>query len=145
MRHRKAGRKLGRSASHRRAMFANMVSALIRHGRITTTEAKAKELRRVAERAVNWGVSLGELLNADRDKLDADERARVVHHMRMARRVVRDRDALQKLFNEVAPRFVGRLPGGGYTRVIKLARKRRGDGACMAIVEFIDYGEEQAG
>ena len=70
MRHQKHGRKFGRKSAHRHAMFSNMVASLITHERIQTTDAKAKELRRIAERAINWSASLGDLLIKDREKLD---------------------------------------------------------------------------
>lgn len=133
MRHKKAGRKLGRTSSHRAAMFSNMVASLVTHGRIETTEAKAKELRKVAERTINWGVKVGDLLAKDAKALSQDERAKLVHARRMARRVLKDSDALRKLFDEVAPAFKGRP--GGYTRVLK-TRTRRGDAAPMALIEL---------
>ena len=136
MRHRKSGRKLGRNSAHRRAMFCNMVSSLIKSdsGRIETTHAKAKELRRIAERTISWGVSVVDLLARDTAKLDQAERARLVHARRMAGRVVRDDDALVKLFAEIAPRYAKRP--GGYTRVLK-TRFRNGDAAPMAFVELV--------
>src|SRR4051794_38981879 len=126
MRHQKHGRKLGRTSAHRQAMFSNMVCSLITHERIQTTDAKAKEVRRIADRSINWAASLGDLLTKDREKLDADDRARLVHAMRQARRVVKQGDALQKLFEEVGPRFIGRP--GGFVRVLKLGN-RPGDSA----------------
>ena len=134
MRHRKSGRKFNRSSSHRKAMFSNMVASLVTHGRIETTEAKAKELRRVAERTINWGVSVADLLGGDAKDLSQDERARLVHARRMAQRVLKDRDALSKLFDEIAPRYAGRP--GGYTRILK-TRNRRGDAAPMAFIELV--------
>ena len=134
MRHRKAGKKLSRTSSHRKAMYSNMVASLVTHGRIETTEVKAKELRRLADRTINWGVSVSDLLAADQKNLSQDERARLVHARRMAGRVLKDDDALAKLFGEVAPKFAGRP--GGYTRVLK-TRNRRGDAAPMAFVELV--------
>ena len=137
MRHRKSGRKLGRNAPHRKALWSNMVAALVTHERIETTEAKAKELRRYAEKTVTWATSLGaELLQKDPEERSPEEKARFVHHVRMARRVLRDRTALERLFSEVAPRFANRA--GGYTRIVK-TRRRKGDNAPMAIIEFVDY------
>jgi large subunit ribosomal protein L17 len=133
MRHRKSGRKLGRSSSHRAALFNNLVTALLTHGRIETTEAKAKELRRVADRTINWGVKVADLLAADPKNLSQDDRARLVHARRMAQRVLKDGDALAKLFGEIAPRYAGRQ--GGYTRILK-TRDRQGDAAPMAFVEL---------
>jgi len=134
MRHRKAGLKLGRSAAHRRALFSNMVTSLVLHGRIETTEVKAKEVRRIADRTINWGVKVIDLLGKDAKKLSSEDRARLVHARRMAGRVVRTDEALSKLFDEIAPQFKGRA--GGYTRVLK-TRTRRGDAAPMAFVELV--------
>ncbi len=140
MRHQKSGRRLGKNATHRKAMWSNMVASLITHERIETTEAKAKELRRIAERTMTWATSLGTLLGKDPDERSQEEVAKYVHHVRMARRVLKDKSALDRLFTEVAPRFVddeGKYEGG-YTRVIK-TRRRKGDGALLAFVELIDY------
>lgn len=134
MRHRKTGRKLNRNSSHRKAMWSNMVASLITHGRIETTEAKAKELRRHAERTINWGVKVSDILAKDFDKLSAEERAKLVHAKRQANRLLQNKDALDKLFSEVAPKCAGR--SGGYTRVLK-TRTRRGDAAPMALVEVV--------
>ena len=135
MRHRKAGRKFNRSSSHRKAMYSNMVAALVTHGRIETTEAKAKELRRVADRTINWGVKVADLLAADPKSLSQDDRAKLVHARRMAQRVLKDRAALTKLFDEIAPQLAGRQ--GGYTRILKLANPRLGDAGRQAILEFV--------
>ena len=107
MRHNNSGRKLGRNPSHRKALFRNMAKALLIHGRIHTTEAKAKELRGVVEPLITL---------ARRDDVHAR------------------RQLVQKLFDEIAPRFAG-IPGG-YTRVLKLALRRPGDRAPMAIIEL---------
>jgi len=135
MRHRKSGRKLNRNSSHRKAMFSNMVAALVNHGRIETTEAKAKELRRIAERTINWGVSVSDLLEKDAKDLSQDERVRLVHARRMARRVCKDLGALAKIFDEIAVQQKGRP--GGYTRIMK-TRNRRGDAAPMAFIEIVE-------
>lgn len=134
MRHRKAARKLSRPSAHRKALYSNMVAALVRNERIETTVPKAKELRGVAERTINWGVTVSDLYQRGLDKLSGEERARIVHAKRMARRVLKDDDALRKLFDDVAPRYVGRP--GGYTRVLK-TRYRRGDAAPMAFLELV--------
>jgi large subunit ribosomal protein L17 len=126
---------MGRTPSHIRAMQSNMLASLIEHRRIKTTERKARELRRVAERSVSRFTALGDLLLKDRDKLPAEDRARIVHAMRMVRRRLRNRHALLTLFDDVAPRYLGRP--GGYTRIYKTGF-RKGDGAPMAIVEFIE-------
>ncbi len=140
MRHQKHGKKLGRFAAHRDAMWSNMVSSLIEHERIETTDVKAKQLRRLAEKAITWSTSLGDVLTRDADKLDAEDRARKVHAIRMAKRVVKSQAALSKLFDDVGPRFIGRQ--GGYTRVLKV-RNRRGDAAPMSIVELVERGAEE--
>ena len=120
MRHRKAGRKFGRSAAHRQAMTRNQVTELLRHGRIMTTEAKAKELRRWVERVVT------ELRGND---LAARRRIAIW---------VTDREVSNRLFTVYRERyFEGQTPRpGGYTRVIKLA-PRIGDAAPMAIIEMV--------
>jgi large subunit ribosomal protein L17 len=134
MRHRKAGRKLHRKSDHRRALFANLVTSLITHGRIQTTEAKAKEIRGLADRTINLAVGVSELYGRGLDKLEPAERARVVHANRLARKVIKDADALTKLFSEVGPQMTGRP--GGYTRVLKTGF-RRGDAAPMAFIELV--------
>jgi large subunit ribosomal protein L17 len=135
VRHRKARTKLGRSPSHIKAMRSNMLVSLIQHRRIKTTERKARELRGVAEKAVTRFTALGDLLLKDRTKLEPEERARIVHAMRMVRRGLRDREAVLTLYDDIAPRYLGRP--GGYTRVLKTGF-RRGDAAPMAILEFIE-------
>jgi large subunit ribosomal protein L17 len=122
-------------------MWSNMVSSLIEHERVQTTDAKAKELRRIADRTINWSASLGDLLTRDPEKLDAADRARKVHAMRMAQRVVKQADVLRKLFDQVGPRFIGRP--GGFTRVLKVGN-RHGDAAPVSIVELVDRGEAAA-
>lgn len=136
MRHRKSGRKLGRESSHRKALYSNLVASLVRHGRIETTEAKAKEVRGLADRTITWGISVSEIAGRDPKELSAEERARIVHAKRMARRVLKDTVALDILFSDVAPKMVGRP--GGYTRVLK-TRNRRGDAAPMAFLELVSY------
>jgi large subunit ribosomal protein L17 len=138
MRHLKAGRKLGRTSAHRKAMYSNMVAALVTYGKIETTEAKAKELRSIADRTISWGVGVNDLLRKDRKKLSDIERARIVHAKRMARRVLKDEAALERLFAEVAPAMEGRP--GGFTRVLK-TRFRVGDAAPMALVALVAGGE----
>lgn len=139
MRHLKAGRKLGRKSAHRKAMYSNMVAALVTYGKIETTEAKAKELRSIADRTISWGVGVNDLLRKDRKKLSDIERARIVHAKRMARRVLKDEAALERMFAEVAPAMDGRP--GGYTRVLK-TRFRVGDAAPMALVALVAGGVE---
>lgn len=118
MRHNRAGRKLGRVSEHRRALFRNQLLSLLKHERIITTLPKAKELRPIAERMVTLG------------------RKNSVHARRLVNRWVPDRELIKKLFAEIAPRFATRP--GGYTRIVKLG-PRRGDGAELAILEFVDY------
>ena len=138
MRHRKSGRKLGRNASHRDAMFRNMVTSLFESEKIQTTDAKAKELRRVAERLITLGKrnapSLVEAAaETDRARLTANRVAAV----RQAARVVRSREVLQKLFSDLAERYQARP--GGYTRIMRVGR-RLGDGAEMVIIELLPDG-----
>ncbi|MFP6627358.1 MAG: 50S ribosomal protein L17 [Deltaproteobacteria bacterium] len=118
MRHLKSGRKLGRNSTHRKAMFRNMVTSLIVHGRVTTSDAKAKELRRWADRMITLGKK-GTLASR-----------------RRARRFIRTDAALKRLFDELAPGFASRP--GGYTRITKLGRKRTGDNAAMSVVELTE-------
>jgi large subunit ribosomal protein L17 len=137
MRHRNSGRKLGRNASHRAALFHNLVTALLTYGRIETTEAKAKELRSFADSTISWGVSVHELV-AKGDQATKDERAKIVHAHRMARKTVKTPDALARLFKEIGPHFASRK--GGYTRLLK-TRVRKGDAAPMAFVELVGLNQ----
>ncbi len=121
MRHRKSGRYFGRNSSHRKAMFKNMMVSLLKHELITTTVAKAKELRGYIEPMITLA------------KVDS------VHNRRIAFSRLRDREIVTKLFNEIGPHFQTRP--GGYTRVLKCGN-RKGDAAPMAIVELV--GREQA-
>jgi large subunit ribosomal protein L17 len=118
MRHGIRHRKLGRTSSHRKAMFRNQLTALFTHERIVTTLAKAKELRPLAERMVT--VAGTGTLPARRKILT----------------MVSDKEVVRRLFDDIAPRFTDRP--GGYTRIMRLGR-RRGDGAELAIIEFVDY------
>ena len=122
MRHRKAGKKLNRTGSHRNAMFRNMVTSLFEHSRIQTTDAKAKELRRWADRMVTL---------AKRGDL---------HARRQALAVMRDKTVVHKLFEEAADRFGDRV--GGYTNVVKIGR-RRGDAAPISLVELVTPKEKK--
>lgn len=139
MRHRKSGRKLGRNSSHRHALFNNLVTALLTHGRIETTEPKAKELRRFADATISWGISVHAIV-AKGDKATPAERAQVVHAKRMARQTVKTREALDRLFAEVGPHFAARK--GGFTRILK-TRVRKGDAAPMAFVELVGLTGQQ--
>ncbi len=117
MRHRKRLVRLSRTSSHRKAMFRNMVTSLLREERVETTVTKAKECRRVAERMITF---------AKRGDL---------HARRQVARVVRDNDVIQKLFDEIGPRYAERP--GGYTRIMKTGF-RAGDNAPMSILELVD-------
>ena len=117
MRHLKAGRKFGRTSAHRKALFRNMVTALISRERIRTTLAKAKELRGKVEKTITLG------------------KKGTLHARRHALKLVADKDALKKLFGPLAERYASRP--GGYTRVIKLGH-RLGDDAPMAFIELVD-------
>lgn len=138
MRHRKSGRKLNRNSPHRKAMFSNMVTSLIDHERIETTNVKAKELRSYIDKVVTRAGSVSDLISKGRDKQTDNEKAKIVHAIRMAKRIVKDADMLQKLFNDIAPRYQDR--SGGYTRIIKKG-PRRGDAASMALIEFVDMSD----
>jgi len=133
MRHRNSGRKLGRNASHRAALFNNLVTSLLTYGRIETTEAKAKELRGFADATITWGISVHALI-AKGEKASPQERAKIVHARRMARKTVMTPAALERLFAEIGPHFSTRK--GGYTRILK-TRIRKGDAAPMAFIELV--------
>jgi large subunit ribosomal protein L17 len=120
MRHNVQYRKLGRTSAHRQAMFRNQLASLVEHERITTTLAKAKELRSIAERVVTRG------------KDDS------VAARRWVQRWLPDRTHVKKVFDELGPRFAERP--GGYTRIVKLG-PRKGDAAEMAVIEFVELGE----
>jgi large subunit ribosomal protein L17 len=118
MRHRIAGRHLGRETSHRLALYRNLVTDLLRYERITTTEAKAKEIRPMAERIITLGRKGG------------------VHNRRQAGRFVYDSRVVRKVFDDIGPRMSTRP--GGYLRITGL-EPRKGDGARMATIELVDY------
>jgi len=134
MRHRLAGVRLSRTSAHRKALFSNLIAALFYNERIRTSDAKAKETRRLAERTITWARRVSDVLGKKPERRSLDESARVVHAHRMARRVVRDRGAVLKLFDELAPRYFGRQ--GGYTRIVKLPQ-RPGDAAPMSLLELL--------
>jgi large subunit ribosomal protein L17 len=144
MRHRRAGVHLSRTSAHRKALFSNLVAALFTNERIRTTDAKAKETRRLAERTITWARRVGDVLGKKPERRSLEESARVVHAVRMARRVVRDRGAVLRLFDEIAPRYLGRP--GGYTRIVKLSQ-RPGDAAPMSLLELVpeDSGSSPKG
>jgi large subunit ribosomal protein L17 len=134
MRHRVAGLTLSRPSAHRQALFSNLIAALFTYEKIRTTDAKAKQTRRLAERTITWARRVGDILEKKPEKRSTEESARVVHAVRMARRLVRDRGAVLKLFDELAPRYLARR--GGYTRIVKLGQ-RPGDAAPMSLLELI--------
>ena len=120
MRHRKAGRKLGRTSSHLKATLRNMVTSLLEHEKIETTDAKAKELRKIADKMITLG-KRGDL-----------------HARRQALSVIMTKKVVKKLFEEIAPRFQNRQ--GGYTRIMKVGR-RLGDNAPVSIIELVGEGK----
>ncbi len=144
MRHKKAGRQFGRDTSSRRAMLRNLTANLITHERIETTDAKAKELRRVAERLISKAKRLGKVAYTPQADLSAAEKAKRIHAERLVASYVPrfgvtaagDKvDIVEKVMTSLTKRFEERP--GGYTRIIKLG-PRRGDGASLAMIEFVD-------
>jgi large subunit ribosomal protein L17 len=123
MRHRAKGRQLSRTSSHKRAMLNNMATSLFAHGRVITTEAKAKELRPFAEKLITLA------------------RRGDLHARRLVERRIKDRETLGLLFREIGPRFAARP--GGYTRILKLGH-REGDGADVARIELLAEWEPDA-
>ncbi|PLY01124.1 MAG: 50S ribosomal protein L17 [Desulfuromonas sp.] len=117
MRHRKSGRRLGRNSSHRKAMLRNMVTSLLDKESITTTDARAKELRKLAEKMITLG------------------KKGTLHARRQALEVVRDKKVVAKLFERLAPRYADRP--GGYTRIVKLGY-RSGDNAALSMIELVE-------
>jgi large subunit ribosomal protein L17 len=124
MRHLKAGRKLNRTSAHRKALYRNLVTSLLDHEQVRTTDAKAKALRPWAERMITLG------------------KRGTLHARRQALAFIRSESVVKKLFDEVAPRFAQRP--GGYTRIVKLG-VRRGDAASMSVIELVDRGEGAKG
>jgi large subunit ribosomal protein L17 len=118
MRHARSGKKLGRDSAHRKALYSNLAGALIEHGRIQTTEAKAKAVKPFAEKLITLG-KRGDL-----------------HARRQALAALRSNDVVHRLFADVAPRFADRP--GGYTRIVRLG-PRQGDAAEMVYLELVDY------
>lgn len=118
MRHRKAGRHLGRDSAHRKALYRNLVTDLLRYERITTTDAKAREIRPIAEKMITLG------------------RRGDLHARRQALSYIYDRYVVEKVFEDIAPRMADRP--GGYLRITRL-EPRKGDGARMAVIETVDY------
>ena len=124
MRHGHGYRKLNRTASHRKAMFVNMVASLLRHEQIVTTLPKAKELRRIADKVITLG------------------KTNTLHSRRQAAAKIQDDDVVKKLFDVIGPRYADRP--GGYTRVLK-AGFRHGDSAPMAVIELVDRDVDAKG
>jgi large subunit ribosomal protein L17 len=118
VRHQKSGKKLGRDSAHRKALYSNLAGALIEHGRIQTTQAKAKAVKPLAEKLITLG-KRGDL-----------------HARRQALAALRSNDVVHRLFADIAPRFSDRP--GGYTRIVKLG-PRQGDAAEMVYLELVDY------
>ncbi|MDX6387460.1 MAG: large subunit ribosomal protein [Gaiellaceae bacterium] len=118
MRHHRSGKKLGRDSAHRKALYSNLAGALIEHGRIKTTEAKAKAVKPFAEQMITLG------------------RRGDLHARRLALAELRSQDVVHQLFADVGPRFADRP--GGYTRIVKLG-PRYGDAAQMVYLELVDY------
>lgn len=157
MRHQKAGRKFGRNTSHRRAMFRNLAGNLVLNERIETTDAKAKELRRITERLITKALRLGDDLVVDLATVkDESQKAQIqakrVHAQRevasfLPKTLVKTNsdgttqevDLIHKLFHEIAPRYLERVKankGGGYTRIVKVG-PRRGDNAPISLIEIL--------
>ncbi|OQX66639.1 MAG: 50S ribosomal protein L17 [Sorangiineae bacterium NIC37A_2] len=153
MRHGNSGRQFGRNSSHRRAMLRALTANLIAHERIETTDAKAKELRRVAERVITKARRLGEIAYTPHDKLSLADRARRQAAQQQVARFlqrfasvtgeggasVKKIDLVEKVFVDLAKRYAGRP--GGYTRIIKVGN-RRGDNAPISIIELVSEGEK---
>ncbi len=118
MRHQRSGKKLGRDSAHRKALYSNLAGALIEHGRVRTTVAKAKAVRPIAEQMITLG------------------RRGDLHARRQALAYLRSQDVVHKLFSDVGPRFADRP--GGYSRIVKIG-PRQGDAAEMAYLELVDY------
>ena len=145
MRHRKDGRQLGKNTSHRRAMFRNLAANLINHERIVTTDAKAKELRRVTDKLITKAKRLGAVAYTPQVELSQKDKESRLHVSRMIAAYLprwgidRDgetkRDLVEKVIIELSKRMADRP--GGYTRIIKLG-PRRGDGANMSVIELVD-------
>src|SRR5258706_12758864 len=154
MRHGNAGRKFDRNTSHRRAMFRNLVANLVLHERIETTDAKAKELRRVAERLLTKAIRLGEIAYTPQEKLSDADKALRLHAQRLIAAYIprfgtriekggveKKVDLVEKILLDLAKRFKGRP--GGYTRIIKFG-PRRGDNAPVSLIEFVGEMTEKS-
>lgn len=124
MRHRVRGRRLGRSSSHRQAMARNLVSSLFLHGRVITTQTKAKEYRAMAEKLITLA------------------KVKDLHRVRRAVQVLGNKDAVKRLFDDIGPSMVDRP--GGYTRILKLAKPRLGDKSTRVVFELVNYQKTPA-
>lgn len=124
MRHKKAGKQFGRDTKHRRALFRNLVTSFLEHGKIETTVSKAKAIKSIAEKMITTG-KRGNL-----------------HDRRRALAYIKSESVVTKLFDQIAPRFLDRP--GGYIRIVR-TRRRLGDSAPMAIVELMDTGKKETG
>ncbi len=123
MRHNNAGKQLGRDSKHRRSLFRNLVTALLEHGKIETTVTKAKEIKPIAEKIITIG------------------KRGTLHDRRQVLAYVKSETVVSKLFESIAPRLLDRA--GGYFRVVR-TRRRLGDSAEMAIIEFVDAGNKES-
>lgn len=139
MRHLVKGRKLNRTKSHREAMFKNMATSLFEHKKLHTTEAKAKELKPIAEKLITKAKNA---LANEKQNLLPEGQTVDIHNRRQVGRYIRNKAVLQELFDAIAPVVEGR--NGGYTRVVKTGT-RRGDAARTAIIELVDWGAPQDG
>jgi large subunit ribosomal protein L17 len=149
MRHLKDGRKFGRDPTHRKAMFRNLAANLILHERVVTTDAKAKELRRVADRLVTVAKDAGPTLKKEPSKLGSEDRETRLRAYRKLRSFLpwehfdgegMNIDVVGKLMDEIAPRYLDRQ--GGYTRIMKIGN-RRGDNAPMSAIEWLPVEEKE--
>lgn len=137
MRHRKSGRKLNMTSTHRRAMFRNMTASLFKHEIIKTTLPKAKELRKIVEPLIT--LAKGEaIVRTDSKMLEEDKKFKIVALRRQAFNAIRNKAAVKKLFEEFGDRYLER--SGGYTRILKCGH-RFGDSAPMAYIELLDRPE----
>jgi len=143
MRHGKRGRRLGRSSSHRRAMYRNMTAALFVHEKIHTTDAKAKELRRIAERLITKAAKVSDFALKEKSALSKDESRKLLHVRRVISKFVprfwddngSTVDVHHRLLHEIGPRFAAR--NGGYTRITKIG-PRSGDNASLSQIELVE-------
>jgi large subunit ribosomal protein L17 len=155
MRHRNIGRKFDRDGSSRRAMFRNLAANLILHEKVQTTDAKAKELRRVAERLITKAMRLGDVAFTPQSELSAGDQAKRLHAQRQVAAYIprfmtrtekggatKQVDIVEKLFVDLAKRFKGRP--GGYTRIVKFG-PRRGDNAPMSMIELVGESPKAEG